>query len=116
MLELDVGKPALWWPAGHGEQPLYEAIVSIPGDSVIRKIGFRTLEVVTEKDEAGASMIFRVNGIDIFAKGANWIPADALPSTHHAGPDPRAALGRRRSQYEHDPRLGRRLLRVRRLL
>ena len=79
-LDLDVGMPELWWPAGHGEQPLYDAVVSIPGDSVTRKIGFRTLEVVTEKDAAGASMIFRVNGIDIFAKGANWIPADALPS------------------------------------
>ncbi|MCX5513224.1 beta-mannosidase [Kaistia algarum] len=79
-LELDVGTPALWWPAGHGEQPLHEAVVTIPGDRAVRRIGFRTLEVVTEKDEAGASMIFRVNGIDIFAKGANWIPADALPS------------------------------------
>jgi beta-mannosidase len=79
-LELDVGTPALWWPAGHGEQPLHEAVVTIPGDRAVRRIGFRTLEVVTEKDEAGASMIFRVNGIDIFCKGANWIPADALPS------------------------------------
>ncbi|HTX73682.1 MAG TPA: glycoside hydrolase family 2 protein, partial [Rectinemataceae bacterium] len=26
------------------------------------------------------SMTFRVNGRDIFCKGANWIPADALPS------------------------------------
>ena len=80
VLELEIGKPALWWPAGHGAQPLFDAVVSIPGDSVTRRIGFRTLEVVTEKDEAGASMIFRVNGIDIFAKGANWIPADALPA------------------------------------
>ncbi|WP_018181122.1 beta-mannosidase [Kaistia granuli] len=79
-LALDIGKPELWWPAGHGEQPLYEAVVGIPGDSVRRRIGFRTLEVVTEKDEVGASMFFRVNGVDIFAKGANWIPADALPS------------------------------------
>ncbi len=79
-LELDVGMPDLWWPAGHGAQPLYDAVLSIPGDSVTRRIGFRTLEIVTEKDEAGASMIVRVNGIDIFAKGANWIPADALPA------------------------------------
>jgi beta-mannosidase len=79
-LSLDIENPELWWPAGHGAQPLYEAVVTIPGDIARRKIGFRTLEVVTEKDEAGASMFFRVNGIDIFAKGANWIPADALPS------------------------------------
>ncbi len=80
LLELDVGRPQLWWPAGHGDQPLHDAVVAIPGDSVTRRIGFRTLEIVTEKDEAGASMIVRVNGVDIFAKGANWIPADALPS------------------------------------
>ncbi len=80
LLELDVGKPALWWPAGHGAQPLHEARITIPGDSVTQRIGFRTLEVVTEKDAAGASMIVRVNGIDIFAKGTNWIPADALPA------------------------------------
>ena len=24
-------------------------------------------------------MTFRVNGLDIFCKGANWIPQDALP-------------------------------------
>ncbi len=78
-IALDIGKPDLWWPAGHGKQPLYDAVVSIPGDTARRRVGFRTLEVVTEKDEVGASMFFRVNGIDIFAKGANWIPADALP-------------------------------------
>ena len=80
LLSLDIDSPDLWWPAGHGAQPLHEATVSIPGDSVRRSIGFRTLEVVTDKDATGASMFFRVNGVDIFAKGANWIPADALPA------------------------------------
>lgn len=79
-LTLAVGRPELWWPSGHGAQPLHEALLVIPGDTATRRIGFRTLEVVTEKDEAGASMILRVNGTDIFAKGANWIPADALPA------------------------------------
>jgi beta-mannosidase len=74
----EAGAVVAGWP--WCDQPLYEAVVTIPGDTARRKIGFRTLEVVTEKDEAGASMFFRVNGIDIFAKGANWIPADALPS------------------------------------
>jgi beta-mannosidase len=79
-IALDIGTPDLWWPAGHGAQPLYDAVVTIPGDSARRRVGFRTLEVVTETDEIGASMFFRVNGVDIFAKGANWIPADALPA------------------------------------
>ncbi|MFT6168535.1 MAG: beta-mannosidase [Celeribacter sp.] len=36
------------------------------------------MELITEKDEAGVGFKFRVNGRDVFAKGANWIPADAL--------------------------------------
>ena len=31
------------------------------------------------EDAHGLSMVFRVNGQDIFCKGANWIPHDALP-------------------------------------
>ena len=35
--------------------------------------------LVSEPDAAGRSFGLRVNGRDIFARGANWIPADALP-------------------------------------
>ena len=79
-LSIDVDKPALWWPAGYGEQPLNDAVVTIPGDSVKRRVGLRKLELINQPDAIGMSMTFRVNGVDIFAKGANWIPADALPS------------------------------------
>jgi beta-mannosidase len=80
-LSVKVARPALWWPAGHGGQPLTEAIVTIPGDRAVRKVGVRKLELLNERDDAGGlSMTFRVNGVDIFMKGANWIPADALPS------------------------------------
>jgi len=79
-LSLVLDKPALWWPAGHGGQPLHVARVSIPGDEAVRTIGLRKLELINEKDAVGASLIVRVNGIDMFMKGANWIPADALPS------------------------------------
>ena len=34
---------------------------------------------MNEKDEIGVSMKFRVNDVDIFCKGANWIPMDAMP-------------------------------------
>jgi len=79
-LAIEVDNPALWWPAGHGDQPLYQAAIAIPGDRVERRVGLRRLEVVNQPDDAGTSLFFRVNGIDIFCKGANWIPADALPS------------------------------------
>ena len=50
------------------------------GDVVRRRIGLRRLELLTDADEAGARFAFRVNGREIFCRGANWIPADALPS------------------------------------
>ena len=46
----------------------------------MQRLGLRTLELVTEEDEVGLGFKFRVNGVDIFAKGANWIPCDALPA------------------------------------
>ena len=79
-LELLVKGVELWWPAGYGAQPLYELKVSAGSDNRTKRIGFRELEVVSEEDAEGRSMVFRVNGRDVFCKGANWIPADALPS------------------------------------
>jgi beta-mannosidase len=71
--------PQLWWPNGYGAQPLYPLLVRIAGDEVRKRIGLRTLEVVNVEDKRGLSLTFRVNGVEIFAKGANWIPCDALP-------------------------------------
>lgn len=78
-INIEVDNPLLWWPNGYGEQPLYDLTVGIGDHSVSKKIGLRTLELVTKKDRFGRSMFFRVNGIDVFCKGANWIPSDALP-------------------------------------
>ncbi len=77
-----VRAPQLWWPAGHGAQPLYDLTVRVGDDTSRKRIGLRTLDVVNEEDKQGMSMLFRVNGRDIFAKGANWIPADAMPARH----------------------------------
>ena len=79
-LSVTVAEPLLWWPSGYGDRPLYEAGVEIPGDRTTRRIGLRQLRLINEPDAAGTSMIFEVNGVPIFCKGANWIPADALPS------------------------------------
>ncbi|WP_159945511.1 MULTISPECIES: glycoside hydrolase family 2 protein [unclassified Nocardiopsis] len=78
---VEVPDANLWWPAGHGDQPLYDLDVSLGGDdeeldSASRRIGFRTVTVDTEPDEHGTPFTVVVNGKPIFVKGANWIPDD----------------------------------------
>jgi len=74
--EIVVDEPALWWPAGLGEQVLYDLEVRLGDQALHRRIGLRSLELVVGED---GGFRFRVNGRDVFARGANWIPADALP-------------------------------------
>jgi beta-mannosidase len=74
----EIDDPKLWWPAGSGDQHLYKLTVDIPGETVTRQIGLRTVELLTDPDEAGSRFAFRINGREIFCRGANWIPADAL--------------------------------------
>ena len=77
--DVTIHNPKLWWPNGYGAQPLYPLRVRVAGDEVRKRLGLRTLTVVNVADKRGLSMGFRVNGVEIFAKGANWIPCDALP-------------------------------------
>ncbi|NMA97578.1 MAG: glycoside hydrolase family 2 protein, partial [Phyllobacteriaceae bacterium] len=75
-----IHNPKIWWPSGQGEQPLYELVTDVEGEVTRRKIGLRDLEWVIEKDEIDHSSKCRINGRDITMMGANWIPADAIPS------------------------------------
>ncbi len=77
---LKVKSPKLWWPVGYGSQPLYLLRIEVGDELEEKLIGFREVTVLSEDDKWGRSMIFVVNGKKIFAKGANWIPVDALPS------------------------------------
>jgi beta-mannosidase len=84
-LSLPIDNPQLWWPNGYGAQPLYEVEIVLKTDNGIQdqktyQIGLRTLELRQAKDAAGQSFTFFVNGVPIFAKGANWIPADSFPT------------------------------------
>jgi len=74
----EVEQPKLWWPAGSGEQALYPLTVEVPGERLEKQIGLRTVELITDADEAGSRFALKVNGREIFCRGANWIPADAL--------------------------------------
>ncbi len=78
-LALHVADPILWWPAGQGPQHLYDLEVTCGAATETRRVGLRQIALVTEPDDAGLGFKFRVNGRDVFCKGANWIPADALP-------------------------------------
>jgi beta-mannosidase len=77
---LSVESPVLWWPSGQGGQALHDLTLEVADEVITRRVGFRNLELVTDADAVGAGFKFRVNGRDVFAKGANWIPADALGS------------------------------------
>ena len=80
--DFEVENPKLWYPAGYGEQPLYPLTVTADGMTISKRIGLRDMQTVSEKDEYGVCLKFRVNGIDVFAKGADWIPMDSRPETY----------------------------------
>ncbi len=75
-----VENPKLWWPSGHGEQDLYDLTVICEDQSVNRSVGLRRLQLATTEKGKDNRFAFSINGREIFCRGANWIPADALPS------------------------------------
>lgn len=80
--DITIEQPRLWWPAGYGDQPLYHLEARLGQQRWQRDIGLRSLRWDLSADSAGNRMAVVVNGVDIFAKGANWIPADAFPARH----------------------------------
>lgn len=80
--EICIPKPELWWPRGYGEQPLYPVKVLLNGGEEMKeyRIGLRTMTVSQEEDQWGEEFAIQVNGVKIFARGANYIPDDCFYS------------------------------------
>ncbi|MBM3499741.1 MAG: hypothetical protein FJX74_13860 [Armatimonadetes bacterium] len=85
-----IENPALWWPNGHGDQPLYDYSVELlcAGEVVDRRsgrFGIREVQIHEEPftDDAGPGFSFglRVNGQPVFCKGGNWETPELWPGT-----------------------------------
>lgn len=106
--EFRIDHVELWYPHGYGQQPLYTctatvksgksdvvhtakiqtgtndiytATISTDGvglHTLSQKTGFRLSELVQQPDNVGKTFFFRVNGIDVFCGGSDWIPADSF--------------------------------------
>jgi len=81
-----IENPQLWWPRGQGEQTLYHdewVLKTLTGEVVgtqSTRFGVRRSELITVPDQWGISYTIRINGRDLFCKGANYIPQDIFPA------------------------------------
>lgn len=105
-VSIAIADPEKWYPVGYGSQPLYEATFKLVrngigmGEEISIPFGIRETELLIsfdtegslnaemtlefagflkQKPEQGREFGFRVNGVDIFALGGNWVPCDPFP-------------------------------------
>lgn len=75
--EIRIPRVERWWPHTHGEPALYDVQLRAAGVAVdAGKVGFRTLESCGDVAVEGIDL--RFNGCPVFARGAVWMPVDAV--------------------------------------
>ncbi len=82
-IPVTIENPKRWYPNGYGEPFLYTIDLELLKgrnriDHSELRYGIRQVELVQDTDSAGRSFLFRINGVPVFAKGANIIPLDVM--------------------------------------